>query len=166
MADHIFKKASKDDIKVHINKNESHQTKALINPFDPSNVTIKLNSNRRRWTHVFPLGPTGIFMQQHHYQAIPQNSDGSTLKPSSFDQVDFGSVKPDESIYKRSLKSRLSLDVAIKKSSFVDHFDPHQKTRSLMTDNSSLWAWGATGELEWTHAITTGVDWYVLLIKI
>lgn len=30
--------------------------RALINPFDPSHVTIKLTSNRRRWTHVFPLG--------------------------------------------------------------------------------------------------------------
>jgi DEP domain-containing protein 5 len=28
--------------------------RALINPFDPSHVTIKLTSNRRRWTHIFP----------------------------------------------------------------------------------------------------------------
>ena len=46
-------------------------SRALINPFDPSHVTIKLTSNRRRWTHIFPKGPTGVFMQQHHYQAIP-----------------------------------------------------------------------------------------------
>ncbi len=58
------------------------KSKALINPFDPSHVTIKLNSNRRRWTHVFPLGPTGIFMQQHHYQAVPQNT-ACTLLPSA-----------------------------------------------------------------------------------
>lgn len=55
--------------------------RALINPFDPSHVTIKLTSNRRRWTHVFPLGPTGIFMQQHHYQAVPHG-------PSSTDTVE------------------------------------------------------------------------------
>lgn len=30
--------------------------RALINPFDPSRVTIKLTSNRRRWTHIFPKG--------------------------------------------------------------------------------------------------------------
>ena len=30
--------------------------RALINPFDPSHVTIKLTSNRRRWTHIFPKG--------------------------------------------------------------------------------------------------------------
>lgn len=49
--------------------------KALINPFDPSHMTIKLTPNRRRWTHVFPQGPTGTFMQQHHYQqTIQQNN--------------------------------------------------------------------------------------------
>jgi hypothetical protein len=42
--------------------------RALINPFDPSHVTIKLTSNRRRWTHIFPKGPTGVLIQQHHYQ--------------------------------------------------------------------------------------------------
>ncbi|KAI8435162.1 hypothetical protein MSG28_003534 [Choristoneura fumiferana] len=30
--------------------------RALINPFDPSHVTVKLTSNRRRWTHIFPKG--------------------------------------------------------------------------------------------------------------
>ncbi|XP_070501407.1 GATOR complex protein Iml1 isoform X4 [Chironomus tepperi] len=45
--------------------------RALINPFDPSHVTIKLTSNRRRWSHIFPKGPTGVLIQQHHYQAVP-----------------------------------------------------------------------------------------------
>lgn len=31
-------------------------SRALINPFDPSHVTIKLTSNRRRWSHIFPKG--------------------------------------------------------------------------------------------------------------
>lgn len=75
--------------------------RALINPFDPSHVTIKLTSNRRRWTHIFPkgiiihlrayltinlialaltAGPTGVLIQQHHYQAVPaqSRSDRST----------------------------------------------------------------------------------------
>lgn len=46
--------------------------RALINPFDPSHVTIKLTSNRRRWSHIFPKGPTGELIQQHHYQAVPK----------------------------------------------------------------------------------------------
>ena len=41
--------------------------RALINPFDPSHVTIKLTSNRRRWTHIFPKG-------FHHYHYHISNS--------------------------------------------------------------------------------------------
>lgn len=32
--------------------------RALVNPFDPSQTTVKLTSNRRRWTHIFPKGPS------------------------------------------------------------------------------------------------------------
>ncbi|CAL1272426.1 unnamed protein product [Larinioides sclopetarius] len=40
-----------------VNKQElTRRLKALVNPFNPSQITIKLTSNRRRWTHVFPLG--------------------------------------------------------------------------------------------------------------
>lgn len=52
--------------------------RALINPFDPSHVTIKLTSNRRRWTHIFPKGPTGVLIQQHHYQAVPAKAAPTT----------------------------------------------------------------------------------------
>lgn len=38
------------------NSGSNRPSRALINPFDPSHLTIKLTSNRRRWTHVFPLG--------------------------------------------------------------------------------------------------------------
>lgn len=62
----------------HMPTNESKMMprsgRALINPFAPSHVTIKLTSNRRRWTHIFPKGPTGVLIQQHHYQAVPTNS--------------------------------------------------------------------------------------------
>jgi hypothetical protein len=44
-------------------------SKSLINPFDPSHAVIKLTSNRRRWTHIFPRGPTGTFIQQHHFSS-------------------------------------------------------------------------------------------------
>ncbi|XP_063884355.1 GATOR complex protein Iml1-like isoform X3 [Scylla paramamosain] len=42
--------------------------RSLINPFDPSHMTIKLTSNRRRWIHIFPKDQTGVLIQQHHYQ--------------------------------------------------------------------------------------------------
>lgn len=60
--------------------------RALINPFDPSHVTIKLTSNRRRWSHIFPKGPTGVLIQQHHYQAVPtsQPQDANLTRDDSF----------------------------------------------------------------------------------
>lgn len=57
--------------------------RSLINPFDPSHVTIKLTSNRRRWTHIFPKGPTGVLIQQHHYQAVPAKSSASSAAVNS-----------------------------------------------------------------------------------
>ncbi|KAJ8931909.1 hypothetical protein NQ314_015178 [Rhamnusium bicolor] len=61
------------------------ESRALINPFDPSHVTIKLTSNRRRWTHIFPKGPTGVLIQQHHYQAIPTQPDTPNLDTDNID---------------------------------------------------------------------------------
>lgn len=60
--------------------------RALINPFDPSHVTIKLTSNRRRWSHIFPKGPTGVLIQQHHYQAVPAqtNPEVKMIRNDSF----------------------------------------------------------------------------------
>lgn len=60
--------------------------RALINPFAPSHVTIKLTSNRRRWTHIFPKGPTGVLIQQHHYQAVPAKSQN--IIPPSYTDLD------------------------------------------------------------------------------
>uniref|UniRef100_S4RKY3 DEP domain containing 5, GATOR1 subcomplex subunit n=1 Tax=Petromyzon marinus TaxID=7757 RepID=S4RKY3_PETMA len=40
--------------------------RALINPFAPSRMPMKLTSNRRRWMHTFPVGPTGEAFQIHH----------------------------------------------------------------------------------------------------
>lgn len=63
--------------------------RALINPFAPSHVTIKLTSNRRRWTHIFPKGPTGVLIQQHHYQAVPTSHGVSNKKFADLDSSDF-----------------------------------------------------------------------------
>ncbi|CAB0043410.1 unnamed protein product [Trichogramma brassicae] len=69
-------------------------SRALINPFDPSHVTIKLTSNRRRWTHIFPKGPTGVLIQQHHYQAIPANPQQQKLSENN--NADTLSTSPNE----------------------------------------------------------------------
>ncbi|RWS16531.1 DEP domain-containing protein 5-like protein [Dinothrombium tinctorium] len=166
--------------------------KALINPFDPSHLSIKLTSNRRRWTHVFPLGPTGIFMQQHHYQAVPQNT-ASTLLPSdayanpAFRKASVGEHSESSESGRRYpsgshiIKSsdftsqnyeRKTSPKGLLNTSFL-HNDfsktkGFNRTSSILTadphtDKSLTWAWGATGEQEWTPAITTGVDWKSLV---
>ncbi len=40
--------------------------RALVNPFDPNLTVVKLTSNSRRWTHIFPKGPSGQHQQLHH----------------------------------------------------------------------------------------------------
>lgn len=50
----ILEKQSKSPI--NDTKIRTRPGRALINPFAPSHVTIKLTSNRRRWTHIFPKG--------------------------------------------------------------------------------------------------------------
>ena len=65
--------------------------RALINPFAPSHVTIKLTSNRRRWTHIFPKGPTGVLIQQHHYQAVPTRNGVANQHFCGLDVSDYSS---------------------------------------------------------------------------
>lgn len=67
-------KQTRNQMSPNLSKILQRPGRALINPFAPSHVTIKLTSNRRRWTHIFPKGPTGVLIQQHHYQAVPTNS--------------------------------------------------------------------------------------------
>lgn len=137
---------------------------------------------------MFPLGPTGIFMQQHHYQAVPQNT-ACTLLPatacisrkSAYRATNSENLDNYESYILRSSKLRhsdcssnqinKSFDM-INENTTLSEFTRRQDNRSasliLLADphtNKSLsWAWGATGEQEWTPAITTGVDWKSLVI--
>ncbi|XP_063310608.1 GATOR1 complex protein DEPDC5 isoform X4 [Pelobates fuscus] len=51
---------------LHIRPGGYHPQRALINPFAPSRMPMKLTSNRRRWMHTFPVGPSGEAIQIHH----------------------------------------------------------------------------------------------------
>ncbi|XP_065337206.1 GATOR complex protein Iml1 isoform X2 [Cloeon dipterum] len=120
--------------------------RALINPFDPSHVTIKLTSNRRRWTHIFPKGPTGVLIQQHHYQAVPTKSLNERLDGDSDDK------KTNE------FTPRGSMSLETRSLNFLNKHFVAQNVRNMTL------LWGATGEQEWTPALTTGVDWKSLTI--
>lgn len=177
------KLVSKDDLTVHgynmstAAKSLTARPKALINPFDPSHVTIKLTSNRRRWTHVFPLGPTGIFMQQHHYQAVPQNT-ACTMLPSEacIESEQDPNRKVTLSLKQGQLSAESPFSGGQRKISpragvIPEECRPRSGTQRISirgrgdpdSDNMS-YAWGATGEQEWTPAITTGVDWKSLVV--
>ncbi|XP_076018332.1 GATOR1 complex protein DEPDC5 isoform X4 [Genypterus blacodes] len=51
---------------LHIRLGVYTPQRALINPFTPSRMPMKLTSNRRRWMHTFPVGPSGEAIQIHH----------------------------------------------------------------------------------------------------
>ncbi|KOB71213.1 DEP domain-containing protein 5 [Operophtera brumata] len=122
--------------------------RALINPFDPSHVTVKLTSNRRRWTHIFPKGPTGVLIQQHHYQARPAGDPASRTSDRENNVVKENGNIPSR---KRMISTSGALSSILGPPS--------------TTNNASLaLLWGATGEQEWTPALTTGVDWKSLTI--
>ncbi|ERL90115.1 hypothetical protein D910_07469 [Dendroctonus ponderosae] len=133
-----------------------HESRALINPFDPSHVTIKLTSNRRRWTHIFPKGPTGVLIQQHHYQAVPAqpdplNDDNRQCESQNGQQQNKSLVA--SAALQDYCKKRQSQNPGSSSSTTIKH-----STKSL------TFLWGATGEQEWTPALTTGVDWKSLTI--
>ncbi|KAH0625529.1 hypothetical protein JD844_015075 [Phrynosoma platyrhinos] len=55
--------------------------RALINPFAPSRMPMKLTSNRRRWVHTFPVGKerrwTGVFVYCERANVRTQSKDST-----------------------------------------------------------------------------------------
>ncbi|XP_039311231.1 GATOR complex protein Iml1 isoform X6 [Solenopsis invicta] len=147
--------------------------RALINPFDPSHVTIKLTSNRRRWTHIFPKGPTGVLIQQHHYQAVPMQTclesqseatpltiSGSPMEigANNSNQISRSASQTGFQDYTKGKLQRSNVPIAN---------GDKAANPSTMAKKSITLLWGATGEQEWTPALTTaiiGVDWKSLTI--
>ncbi|KAK7794438.1 hypothetical protein R5R35_003809 [Gryllus longicercus] len=141
--------------------------RALINPFDPSHVTIKLTSNRRRWTHIFPKGPTGVLIQQHHYQAVPTGSSTTDHVHDSMQM--FGSSPGNDHASVSGSIPRSASQTTIQES--VRGARGSRPSSQLLEGGrppaggkSLTLLWGATGEQEWTPALTTGVDWKSLTI--
>lgn len=164
--------------------------RALINPFDPSHVTVKLTSNRRRWTHIFPKGPTGVLIQQHHYQARPAGEPPSRPENHRDNTRENHRESHRESHRERRESHRENLpkengSPMINNNHSIYQVDGNMISQSRKrmisasgalnilgtvlgppsTNNASLaLLWGATGEQEWTPALTTGVDWKSLTI--
>ncbi|KAG7307168.1 hypothetical protein JYU34_007319 [Plutella xylostella] len=143
--------------------------RALINPFDPSHVTVKLTSNRRRWTHIFPKGPTGVLIQQHHYQARPAGEAASKteveVRSDTPVSKDNGVVNNNHPVYQVD-GNMMSRKRVISASGALSVLGAALAAPTVSTTNNASLAllWGATGEQEWTPALTTGVDWKSLTI--
>nr|XP_045624645.1 GATOR complex protein Iml1-like isoform X2 [Procambarus clarkii] len=184
--------------------------RSLINPFDPSHVTIKLTSNRRRWIHIFPKDQSGVLIQQHHYHdsssrakenelssslSTPDNevqhplhsSSTPTRSPAAGDLVSLRPKIITSQLSQESINggrrdprpwtsSSLASSVASVDISLRGVATP-QKTsvgsgglRTVAGGTSgkvkcpATLLWGATGEQEWTAALTTGVDWKSLTL--
>ncbi|XP_055630377.1 GATOR complex protein Iml1 isoform X2 [Toxorhynchites rutilus septentrionalis] len=149
--------------------------RALINPFDPSHVTIKLTSNRRRWTHIFPKGPQGVLIQQHHYQAVPATNRTSNYAAFDLDSEyahtstctwGRGRYGSNASFESRLNSEDLNYDAENKakcKKSGLLH-SAAGPTVTVTPSKSLTLLWGVTGEQEWTPSLTTGVDWKSLTI--
>ncbi|XP_069703010.1 GATOR complex protein Iml1 isoform X2 [Periplaneta americana] len=143
--------------------------RALINPFDPSHVTIKLTSNRRRWTHIFPKGPTGVLIQQHHYQAVPAVSNpeqqmyegGSTFSTSPGNENTAPSGSLPRSVSQITFQDNTRNRISSRPGALPCALSGE---KTFHTNKSLTLLWGATGEQEWTPALTTGVDWKSLTI--
>lgn len=158
-----------------------------INPFNPKNIPFKLTSNRRRWTHVFPLGPSGVFMQQHHYRTFPQNTactllpinssndlrqasstfhlnnnsinvdSLSLLNVANLSQTTTGGDEPD-GIHTPDQSTLYNYSLKDKRISFSDRF------RSKNFSNVTLTYGNPDEHFVFSTGITTGVDWKSLII--
>ena len=50
---------------LHVRPGGYTPQRALINPFAPSRMPMKLTSNRRRWMHTFPVGQWNVLTHTH-----------------------------------------------------------------------------------------------------
>ncbi|XP_065362330.1 GATOR complex protein Iml1 isoform X3 [Calliphora vicina] len=141
--------------------------RSLINPFDPSHVTIKLTSNRRRWTHIFPKGPTGVLIQQHHYQAVPAKQNCNQFNNNNDNDYSscYNSMEYDHTSNCSTLSKSISnsfntgdtdkLEISRKRNNSLLNTSGLVANTSTAAVPAKSFLWGATGEQEWTPAITT-----------
>ena len=120
-------KISKQDEQLKEDANQiikQQRTNKTINPFNPRNIPFKLTSNRRRWTHVFPLGSNGVFMQQHHYCTFQQNT-ACTLLP----------IASSNDLRKTSSSYHLNASLNVDNLSLLNAINLSQNTDELDTIN-------------------------------
>ena len=153
--------------------------RALVNPFDPSNARVKLTSNRRRWTHIFPRGG-GPGASSH----LPLQNTGLRAGPTVHGvhgAVSESGHSPGSSGSGQTTRNLATMmDSTLRKiSDFtvgdrsvnrkpgltgIDWEGPrHRKismTGDLVSSRGVMWGVAGTlGDSAWDATETTGVDW-------
>ena len=153
--------------------------RALVNPFDPSNARVKLTSNRRRWTHIFPRGG-GPGASSH----LPLQNTGLRAGPTGHGvhgAVSESGHSPGSSGSGQTTRNLATMmDSTLRKiSDFtvgdrsvnrkpglagIDWDGPrHRKvsmTGDIVTSRGVMWGVAGTlGDSAWDATETTGVDW-------
>jgi len=143
--------------------------RALVNPFDPSNVTVKLTSNRRRWTHIFPQGPSSHVPHHHkrHVSRIDSTQETGGSPASSCSGTMATLNRAMDSTFKKiadySVGERITGGGSGKKLSDADD-SGLPRHRVSVTDQvtrlgSLMWGVSVSGDQVWDATLTTGVDW-------
>ena len=150
--------------------------RALVNPFDPSNARVKLTSNRRRWTHIFPRGG-GPGASSH----LPLQNTGLRAGPAAPPAVSAVSESGQSSGSSCSGATRTTaamMDSTLRKISDLtvgertvtkkagNFWDAARHRRVSITGDTvsrlGSFMWGVTGtqgDTAWDATETTGVDW-------
>ena len=131
--------------------------RALVNPFDTSHVTVKLTSNRRRWTHIFPKGPTGQHQQSHLALALApeaRSEEGGVCSP-------VGSVASRASALTQQGLAGVLRQISNVSLSSGKPEGSRRRDRSSSTSEVKLgsFMWGANGDQAFDVTLTMGVDW-------
>ena len=116
--------------------------RALVNPFDPSNVTVKLTSNRRRWTHIFPKTPAA----RHGSESSGGGHESSLVSGTS------PSSSLDNTLRKIS-------DLTLGDHGTESVASERQRTVSVTQEHVGRLGsvmWGVSADMAWDATLTTG----------
>ena len=144
----------------HLRNFLGRQDRALVNPFDPSHTTVKLTSNRRRWTHIFPKGPSGSH-QQAHLQQTGRSPPTSvvTIKDEMNLSSSVTNADPNSTASLSTLQKISDVSVSTLARETVDFRKESCRNSTLTEMKLGSFLWGAMKDLTRDATLVTGVDW-------
>ena len=145
----------------HLRNFLGRQGRALVNPFDPTHTTVKLTSNRRRWTHIFPKGPSGNH-QQAHLQPAGRSPPTTTTTINKEETQPSSSTTPAHANSSASLSTLQQIsDVSVSTIGRGEIGGRRESCRNSTTTEIKLgsFLWGAMKDLTRDATLVTGVDW-------